>query len=400
MKEHQFKRSERSKLLISLVTTRSEDETAGLLNGLSLNGITGLGEAAFIHGLAPLLYRRLLQFERLNLLPGELQERLRINYLKTIADNTRLIHAWKEILQKAAETNLHVVTLKGIALLAKVYEDPGLRPMNDMDLLVSVSDFKPMKELLTGLGYHEARLFEGQAAADLGNLADKGWTVFQKGPVLVDLHSRINIGMGERHISSEDVMQNSERCVFQHQDMTCLSPSGILQHLIVHLDKHLQKGITRYSNLVDIILFLRLNRDVLEMDRQKWMEFSTLYGALPNERLICDWLFLISRKFKMNLLLSSPQPSGSSDLDRKLEKWMWKGDRRERPVIPPWERPQYHHAAQMGERLRYSWSVFFPGMQYMQKAYGISNRFLLLFYYPYRIILHTSRYFRIKLRRD
>src|SRR5690349_18102423 len=55
----------------------------------------------------------------------------------------------------AARAGIAVAPLKGSLLATGYYAEPGLRPMNDLDLLVRPADEPRMLELLAGLGYRQ-----------------------------------------------------------------------------------------------------------------------------------------------------------------------------------------------------------------------------------------------------
>ena len=106
------------------------------------------------HGLAPLTYFHLKNIPdavpplTLRTLRGQaLRDRL-INQVRTAqvaAIGAAFEHA-----------SLPILFLKGAALAHMLYPEPGLRPMSDLDLLVSRQDLTQAYDLLQDLGYHGA----------------------------------------------------------------------------------------------------------------------------------------------------------------------------------------------------------------------------------------------------
>ncbi len=59
----------------------------------------------------------------------------------------------ERILQAFDEAGIPVIVLKGAALAATVYEDIGLRPMGDLDLLIHPEDFSQAIRRMRSLGF-------------------------------------------------------------------------------------------------------------------------------------------------------------------------------------------------------------------------------------------------------
>ena len=82
------------------------------------------------------------------------------------------------------------IALKGAALLDRVYDDVGLRPMVDLDLLVRANDIARAEEVVLGFGYTSRR--PGDTAFGLGTRHGEKYTfpelVRTDGLVRVDLH--------------------------------------------------------------------------------------------------------------------------------------------------------------------------------------------------------------------
>ena len=106
------------------------------------------------HGVAPLLY---FQIRNLKInLSHEINQ-----ILKALALRHRLINRIhsqqiQEISTQMELAGIQAVFLKGAALSHMLYSEPGLRPMSDIDLLVSRSDLQTALGCITRLGYSGA----------------------------------------------------------------------------------------------------------------------------------------------------------------------------------------------------------------------------------------------------
>lgn len=102
-------------------------------------------------GLGPLLHRATSDDPSRSAHPRH--ERLLSTDLTARVLTGETIDAVGEVLDRAAAVGIEVTLLKGIALAGRLYPEPHLRPMADVDLLVEASAVAPFESLLTELGY-------------------------------------------------------------------------------------------------------------------------------------------------------------------------------------------------------------------------------------------------------
>ena len=88
---------------------------------------------AIVVGLAPQLHHR---FSGWNMdLPPSEAAKLLVTYKAHVKRNALLYRQFGEILSACQAVHISPIALKGMHLAALIYPDPGLRPMNDIDLL-------------------------------------------------------------------------------------------------------------------------------------------------------------------------------------------------------------------------------------------------------------------------
>ena len=88
------------------------------------------------HGLAPWAHEALGRAGLREALAPELADRLRDRYRETALRNRVLFASLAEIAAALTGRGVELIPLKGAALAHRVYGNPGLRPMQDLDLLV------------------------------------------------------------------------------------------------------------------------------------------------------------------------------------------------------------------------------------------------------------------------
>ena len=126
------------------------------------------------NGIAPLVYRGLEETGLTTQLPASVHGAFKRAYYRTLADNLERFSDLREIARVCADRQIDSVVLKGPALIQLLYSDPGLRPMDDLDLLVHPTDLPAFKQGLQGLGFQPVPLYP--------NLLTRGKTI-------VDLHT-------------------------------------------------------------------------------------------------------------------------------------------------------------------------------------------------------------------
>jgi hypothetical protein len=155
----------------------------------------------------------------------------------------------------ARACSLALVPLKGSALHALGFYEPGERPMADIDLLVRESDAPQAIQLLLDHGYVESfvqwkhRVFKpatGQPSIGLGEHRDT--------PVNIELHTRIQERLP---ISTVDITER----IWPHEAAPGLNPypstGALMSHLLLHAAGNICGRSLRLIHLNDIALLAR-----------------------------------------------------------------------------------------------------------------------------------------------
>lgn len=104
-------------------------------------------------GLSPLIYSKLKKAKAISHAPPNVIERFENLYYGYVLENTKLYRKLKIVLSAFSQQNIPIIVLKGAALAECVYEDIGLRPMFDVDLLIKKEDISAAEHLLEQLQY-------------------------------------------------------------------------------------------------------------------------------------------------------------------------------------------------------------------------------------------------------
>jgi hypothetical protein len=216
-------------------------------------------------GLAPLLHYRLERAGRA-LPEARAQAKLAFARQAEVARQTALRAQLQEILERLPAPP---IVLKGAYLAEKVYPAPGLRPMNDIDLLFRPEDLPAAAENLHALGY-----VSKEKSDQLGPGITKHIQTFKR-PTAVRETATPNpylSSAGDRMIEPHRSLEESwfglrcdltpgmwERSVeidWAGQRARTLAPEDTLLHLAVHLMFHLIMGSPSFVQLADLAVFL------------------------------------------------------------------------------------------------------------------------------------------------
>ena len=92
--------------------------------------------AVQIHGIAPLLDRAAAAWPDADALHPHLRDYLATQRQRSAARVTLLMQDLEDVLAALAAAGIQALPLKGSLLSTQYYPEAGLRPMNDLDLLV------------------------------------------------------------------------------------------------------------------------------------------------------------------------------------------------------------------------------------------------------------------------
>jgi hypothetical protein len=200
-----------------------------------------------------------------------------------------------EILAAFAGAGIEAIPLKGSHLATSYYREPGLRPMNDLDVLVRPADEPRALEALARLGYQpiarswkhfllarpEAR---GPIVADDGEHPDN--------PRSLDLHTRLEEQFwGIRYDLTADAWAKSEPGRLLGATARLLRPPMLLHHLAVHATSDTIARRVRLLHLHDIALV------AAEVDQAGWRWIVDGARARREERFVYPSLLLTSRYY-------------------------------------------------------------------------------------------------------
>lgn len=210
-----------------------------------------------------------------NEVPDSIRLFLEQAYYATLAANTARIEYIKALAPVLASMNVPVILLKGAALLDTVYDDPGLRPMEDIDLLVRPDDFPALERVLQQSGYQPDKTFP---------------KMFRRQDVLLDVHTsllhtaRIKSRQGLLPMTLPRIFEDSVPWK-EHLPFVRVPADGAhLVYMSHHMIKH------SFSKMIWVIDFFRM---ISEKDNGFWNDFESLAIEYHQEKPLAEIFFLL-----------------------------------------------------------------------------------------------------------
>lgn len=255
------------------------------LAGLSPAGWRELLASAEAHQVQPLLAHRLLSSDAD--IPDEIRTTLRAIERDTAERNMRRLRDLAVAVRALA--GKPVIVLKGMHLLAQVYESLAVRSMIDLDLLVPSAGLAPAAAALESLGYRAVQPY--RISEDAMPFFRNHLPAFtMDGITTIELHWHVALQAPGREIDVAELWQRAIPARIAGVDVRVLSPEDLLLHLCIHaayghrfhvsarascdIAAVVQRGEIEWSEVVEravrwrvaagTYVTLRLARDLLE----------------------------------------------------------------------------------------------------------------------------------------
>jgi hypothetical protein len=334
-------------------------------------------------GVAPLMYWKLkdssvdVPLSTFNL--------LRSTYYQTLARNTLMYLELERILRAMEEAGIEAIVLKGAALAAEVYEDIGLRPMSDIDILLPRQTIKEAEQIVSDLGYKE-------------NLPHGIPEIWKRTNYCISLEKRVGLNNLELEIhwgllagdtdwrspSLDWFYQRTEAIrISQQTDQSSsphliLSPVAHLLYLSAHLMLKHGGSQARLIWLYDLHLLVSHFRSNLD--------FGELFKVARDYRwtpALEDALHAINSCFNTYLpseMRTTNSPPAESDSHRMVQR---KKQSLQTRTLNVWDRLV---SLDWNTRFRFTLGLIFPHPSYMRWRYALAPKWLWPLSYPYRWI--------------
>ena len=319
-------------------------------------------EISLTEGVAGVLYESLKEKD----FHGSLLALLEKPYRTSAVLNLMNISALEGLEKALIDADFEVLTLKGASLLGSVYSRAGVRPMNDIDLMVRPEHLNKFINILYTLGFKKD--------ADIAHY-------FQKDRVSIDLH--IN-ALNTDRISSRSRLFPSgmgpiwDNSVPWRDGFHRLRRPDDIDNILL-LCQHFMKH--SFSRLIWL-------KDIFELIRDRGDDFMTrLYeraDQLSQGQCLCYTLYLLDRLFAFKPIRGSMPEKVANRLNR-IERGILGARIRGQSIERTGPALAVFCIHGMMNRFRFLWETIFPKKEVFKEEF-------MDFYGGKRILFYPSRF--------
>lgn len=347
------------------------------------------------HGLTPVVYRALRG--RTSGVPAHWLRQFGLQYLATVLHTQVARTNVEEIGAAFHDAGLSVVVMKGAALVRTLYDDPGLRVLGDIDLLV---DEREVERAGSELGRLGLQPIESGHADHRGPLCHIHHLYCRPGPraIPVELHWRLFEPYQPYVFDLTAVRAQARPLPGLPPNVLSMAPGHELAHLCVHLDRHavtyrtlldrndwfeqmlLPQGQARLLWLYDIARFLQRHDPSLDWDgfvdtARHWAIDGRVHATLE----LCRRLLGVGPPPEVLRALSGRPPRWVERVAHRVILVSQRANER-RESGPAGARRARRLALLSGHilRLTNSWISVFPSSAYLRARYASSGARLRL----------------------
>jgi hypothetical protein len=259
---------------------------------------TAWGDARWaiqVHGIGPLLHHALAGRPDAAALHPRLRGYLADQHRLSSERVALLLGELAELLRACCAAGIPVLPLKGALLATHYYPAPGLRPMNDLDLLAHPEDEPRLLAALEQLGYQ--LIARSWKHVMLARPDGRGPVVSWEGehpanPRSLDLHLRLGEQFwGLRYDLTASTWEHAQTGLLLGAEALLMSPVALLHHLAVHASSDTIARRLRLLHLHDIALVART------IDEAGWRQILAWARTQDEGRLLYPALAFTSRYY-------------------------------------------------------------------------------------------------------
>jgi hypothetical protein len=183
-------------------------------------------DLAEYHGTGSLLAYNLLHNDFTGKIPAPYTEKLNTIYHRHLYTNIVFADQLSKILSAFSKNNIPVIVLKGVTLAELLYNNPGLRTVSDIDIMVPPEMIVNARSVLEELGYQPQRISDSWEHP----FHEIPYFIQVQLPVFVELHRNLD-NPGLVDIPLQEIWRRAQRVQIQGISSLLLSPEDMLLYL-------------------------------------------------------------------------------------------------------------------------------------------------------------------------
>lgn len=336
-------------------------------------------------GISPLFYWNLKKINREKDMPSEVMKNLEKMYYSNLARNMLLYDELSKILTAFQKAGIDTIVLKGAFLAEEIYKNIGLRPMNDIDLLIKEEDLQKAKKELTELKYSAASIPQTKLHEQFQTIWKEELPfIHQDKKIVIEIHWDIEPRRNHYKVNINKFWNNAKSVKIAGIETLTFAPEEILQHLCLHVDKHVNlssappaKPLRDYCDIAEVTNHYK--------DAINWrylLQSSKDYGI---EEPIFQGLFIAKEYFGAFIpenILSEFEPVKSSICFEEVFRGLTKEDPNKKYQCLETDRlVNLKKVKGIWNKSRIIFGYAFPSKEFMIHRYSIKNEKQIYRYY-------------------
>ena len=195
-----------------------------------------LTELAIEHRVVPMLYHRLYVHEMTEVTQKNEKaiHLLQAYYRQVSKFNLRCFGELQTFLGHCNKSNIPVILLKGMYLADQIYDNPGLREMNDVDILCKKSDLMNVYTILTGMGYRSMNPVQMENVDNVTEQHHHLAPLIKDDVAAFEIHWNVTKPGKHYSINPDKLWERAEEMTFAGEKAFSLSAEDLLLHLCAH----------------------------------------------------------------------------------------------------------------------------------------------------------------------
>lgn len=269
-------------LLLSIPNQTQEviNKISGFLNAkYSSIDFQKVYEIAVLNGVSPLLYKNSGNY---NNLPQSFRDKLYNAYMHFLKNNVLNAEETVRLLDNLQRNGINVIPLKGSIASEIIFDDAGIYPATDIDILVRQGDLEKSEKIILGCGYEKIRFPE---PIDL--LTSHYHFIYKKENFFLELHW--NLVKRYFNVSPDFWWQEIKTMHYSKIELKTLNSERYIIYGIFRLFDHCFTPLKFFVFISGLI-----SKYEKEIDWEKLLFYARFYKM---ERLIVFTLNLINEMF-------------------------------------------------------------------------------------------------------
>ena len=342
------------------------------------------------NGLIPLLHEKLNLHQLNYLIPSEILNLLKKRFLTSTKHLLSIEAGLIKIHSAFLSKGIDFIVLKGLTHSYNLYEEPNLRPMFDLDILVKEKDIEQALYAVLELGFKpEKRIKENYLLRNI--------SINQHIPALsfndcaIELHKSLFPLYNQISITETELWLQCTIQKINNIEVNTLCPEDNLLYLCHHANEHLKGGFVKLIWYLDIALLIKKYNESINWERvleigkpininESLVKAAAIVDEINNNNNFRE-RFPANNKIRIQTLKRIRKIIGYNFKNRKLQfiqKFI--------STKNTWNKLIY---------LRYR---IFPTTEMMKLEFKLTRDYQLFFYYPYKLFQFLFSFFLLLIK--